>query len=90
MFAFYRKKKLPCGERRRNHVDERGRERCKRREKSVGEDKRRKTKMRPKMRIGPRRGKGKGKVDAEKKRRNREEERRKEEMESGFTKSRVG
>lgn len=67
MFAFYRKKKLPCGERRRNHVDERGRERCEKREESVGEDKRRKTKMRPKMRIGPRRGKSQSKVDAEKK-----------------------
>lgn len=64
--------------RRRNHVDERGRERCERREESVGEDKRRKTKMRPKMRIEPRRGKSKGKVDAEKKGTvKRKEERRK-------------
>jgi len=51
-------------------------------------DKRRKTKMGPKMRIGLRRGKSKGRVNAKKRRRRRR--RRKEEMENGFTKSRVG
>jgi len=63
LFAFSRKKKLPYGERRRNHIDKRGKERCKRKEGPAKGDKRRKTKIGPKMRIE----KSKGRVNAKKK-----------------------